>query len=210
MCLTKSFGSGDSGGDWELARPERRRRGAARRPGGRRELRATPPHKGNRFSPLAAAVAEAEGSDVEIWSSDEDTVQPPTPSPANLGRFCPDLGGGLLLGPPGSSPRVGSTSSAPPPPLESGHFPPLPGSVAARRCSSPPAPTRSGPGVVQIGAFAVELPPELGRTMAQGAPPLLGFAPAAAPLLLDVCGPVGPALGGWGPARPSCPLARAR
>ncbi|KAK1616898.1 hypothetical protein QYE76_022415 [Lolium multiflorum] len=198
MCLTKRFGSGDAGGDWELPRPERRRRGAARRPGGRRELRASSSRKGNRFSPLATVIAEAEGSDEEIWCSEEESARPPPPPAANLGWFGADLGGDPPLGLAGGSLRVGNVPPAPPPPLESGHFPPLSGSEVPRPCSPFSAPARAGPLAVQIGAFSIEILPAPERTTAQGTPPLLGFAPAAAPLRLEASGPVGPAQRGAG------------
>ncbi|KAK1604816.1 hypothetical protein QYE76_028489 [Lolium multiflorum] len=195
MCLTKRYGSGDAGGDWEPARSERRRRRSARRPGGRPALRASPSRKGNRFSPLVDAVAEVEDLVEEIWCSDEEPVRPPSPAPANLGRFGPDLGGNPPLGHREGSPRVGSLSPAPPPPLESDHFPPLPALVVSPRCPSSAASLSPGPALVQIGAFVVEIPPALGRTPARGAPPPLGFSTVADPLLLDAPGPVGPAQG---------------
>jgi hypothetical protein len=87
--------SGDSGGDWELALPERRgRRKSARTHGGSRELRWTSARKGNRFAALTAVVSEAEGSESEFGGSEVEAVLPPPPSPVNLGTFWPDLGGG--------------------------------------------------------------------------------------------------------------------
>jgi hypothetical protein len=93
MCLTKRYVcSGDSGGDWELALPERRRRGSYHVLGGRWGLRSTPVGKGYRSAPLAAVVFEAEGSKDDCWDTEDDAVALPPPSPVNLGWFWSDLG----------------------------------------------------------------------------------------------------------------------
>ncbi|KAK1665480.1 hypothetical protein QYE76_053639 [Lolium multiflorum] len=125
MCLTARCVSGDSGGDWELVLPERRRRRrAARRPGGRRELHVSPGSKRNRFSHLAAVVAEAEGSvqelsDGEICEPEVVAARPLPLAPTNLGRFWPErVDGSPLVLALGSS-RERSLSPAPPPPLSS-------------------------------------------------------------------------------------------
>ncbi|KAK1605794.1 hypothetical protein QYE76_029467 [Lolium multiflorum] len=200
MCLTQRFCSGDSGGDWELALPERRRRRAARRPGGRRVMRASPTRKGNRFSPLATVVAEAEGSEVaisefsEVESGDLEVLASwPLPhSPANRGRFRQDLVVGATLGPARGSSRERSLSPAPPPPLESpSHFPPLPGQAPRGRDFAVADLRSSGDGQIRIGALVLELPQAPGRPEARGTPPPLGFASASAELTLGAAGPAG-------------------
>ncbi|KAM0829868.1 hypothetical protein ACQ4PT_066600 [Festuca glaucescens] len=109
--LSRFIGSGDSGGDWELALPERRRRRSSRTLGGCQELRPSPARKGNRSASLAVVVSEAEGLEDETWVSEEEAAPQPPPSPANLGRFWPDLGGGPPTASLSGSPRCFSAAT---------------------------------------------------------------------------------------------------
>nr|XP_051202060.1 uncharacterized protein LOC127315629 [Lolium perenne] len=204
MCLTKRHVcSGDSGGDWELALPERRRRRSGRTQGGRR----TPARQGNRFAVLSPVCSEVEDSESDLCASVAAGSSPPPPASAlNLGRFWPDPAGRAPSPSPSSaSPREGSPEprpsapKPPPPPLGSAHFPPLPG-VQVRGRSSPAAggcgSRGVGPSSFRVGALILELPPCPGRPEPREAPPPpLGFAPSGGSPDLRRAGPGGPAQG---------------
>jgi hypothetical protein len=195
MCLTARCDSGDSGGDWELVLPERRP--PPRRP----PPCVSPGSKGNRFSHLAAAVAEAEGSAQELSDGEscepEDVEARPLPlAPSNLGRFWPERVDGPPLVLVSGSSRERSISPAPPPPLSSpSHFPPLPGLAPVGRGLSEVGREGSGSGLIRIGALVLELPSAMGRPEAGGTPPPLGFAPPLDAGVLGSVGPAGPAHG---------------
>ncbi|KAK1609441.1 hypothetical protein QYE76_033114 [Lolium multiflorum] len=220
MCLTRRFG--DSGGDWELALSERRRRGSGRTQGGRRSTA----RKGNRFAPLAPICSDVEDSLSDTCASDADGTSPsPSSSVLNLGRFWPDPAGEAPPPlPPVSSPRKGNQAPAtPPPPLESTHFPPLPTASGLGRSSLPAVGSgRSAPGTpsFRVGELVVALPPCPGRPESRETPPPLhlGFACCTGSAARCCEGPPGPAqglgptleahvgsvgaLGAFGPAQP--------
>ncbi|KAK1692879.1 hypothetical protein QYE76_009576 [Lolium multiflorum] len=195
MCLTRRFG--DSGGDWELALPERRRRRSGRTQGGRRSTA----RKGSRFAPLARICSDAEDSFSVACASDTDVSPPPPPSSVlNLGRFWADPAGEAPP-PPAVSPREGNQAPVTsPPPLESSHFPPLPVAPDLGRISPPAAGSGSSAPAAssfRVGELVVALPPCPGRSELREAPPPLplGFACGSASVVRSSGGPPGPAQG---------------
>jgi hypothetical protein len=196
MCLTRR--SGDSGGDWELAPSERRRRGSRRTQGGRRSAA----RKGNRFAPLAPICSDVEDSLSDTCASVADgTSASPPASVLNLGRFWPDPAGEAPSPLPSvSSPGKGIQAPAtPPPPLESSHFPPLPlASVLGRSALPAGGSGRSAPGTpsFRVGELVVALPPCPGRPESRETPPPplhLGFACCTGSAARGCEGPPGPA-----------------